>query len=339
MSALFLFASLGVINGFILSIYLFVKKVKRVADIYFGGLILALCIRIGKSVLVHFNDNLDKLILQIGLSACVFIGPLFYLYSKAIQNNSEAHKRSDMLILALFGLATLVLGILYPYRVEPEFWNAYMVRAIYLVWAIFLFLGLYENRAVFSKLWRSPRQLSEEERYVIGIAISIIFITITYQTALYVRGFTYIWGSIIFSISFYYLAGRKLLAKKSITPKNGTPPPLENGKKLLADVEHYMESDKPFLDPKLKLDDLAKQVNMSRHILSRILNEEYEHGFSHFIRNYRVNEAKRLIEVRDELSLEGIGFEAGFNSKSAFFEAFKKVTSVTPAAYKKSIQA
>ena len=48
-------------------------------------------------------------------------------------------------------------------------------------------------------------------------------------------------------------------------------------------------------------------------------------------------EAKDLIKSRDELSLEGIGYEAGFNSKSAFFEAFKKVTGQTPAAFKKAL--
>ncbi|MFY0593107.1 helix-turn-helix domain-containing protein [Roseivirga sp.] len=338
MSALFLFASLGVINGFILSIYLFIKEEKRIADIYFGGLILSLCLRIGKSVLAHFNDDLDKLILQIGLSACVFIGPLFYLYSKAIRQNSVKHKRSDLLFLGLLGGATIILGIVFPYRTEPEFWNGIMIQSIYLVWAIFLVLGLYENRAVLTKLFRTPKQLLEEERYIIGIAVSVIFITLTYQTALFLRGFTYIWGSIIFSISFYYLAGRKLLGKKTITPKTNSQAPLENGAQLLAQVELWMNTEKPYLDSKLKLDELASQVNLSRHILSRVLNEEYKFGFSDFIRTHRVNEAKRLIEIRDDLSLEGIGFEAGFNSKSAFFDAFKKVTSQTPAAYKKSIQ-
>ncbi|MBO3697933.1 AraC family transcriptional regulator [Roseivirga sp. E12] len=338
MSGLFLFASLGVINGILLSIYLFTKKPKRLLDIYFGGLILSLCIRIGKSVLVHFDRDVDKLILQIGLSACVFIGPFFYLYARSLQDGNQIHKKKDSLLLIILAIAVIAVGILMPYRTEPDFWNTYMVKGIYLVWAAFVLMGLYHTRSVFAQLFKSPLKLNEEGRYVLGIALSVLFITITYQIALFIDGYTYIWGSIIFSISFYYLAGRKLVSKKALTPKS-TQAPLENASELFQKVERLMTTQKPFINPKLKLDDLAAEVGISRHNLSRVLNEEYHHGFSQYVKEHRVNEAKQLIEVRNELSLEGIGFEAGFNSKSAFFEAFKKVTELTPSAYKKSISA
>lgn len=336
MSALFLFASLGVINGILLSIYLFSKKERSITDVYFGGLILSLCLRIGKSVLVHFDPNTDKIILQIGLSACLFIGPFFYLYAKSLQQREHLLKRKDMTLIILLAVLIIVIGLIMPYRTHPEFWNTYVVKSIYLVWAVSVVIGLYYTKSVFTKLFRSPSHLKEEERYILGIALSVIFITITYQIALFAKGFAYIWGSIIFSVSFYYLAGRKVLSKKELTPKN-TQPPLENGAVLFRKVETIMAREKPFKNPKLKLDELASHTDMSRHLLSRLLNEEYKHGFSHYIKAHRVNETKRLIEVRHELSLEGIGFEAGFNSKSAFFEAFKKITDLTPSAYKKSL--
>ncbi len=338
MSALFLFASLGVVNGILLSIYLFSKRTKNIVDIYFGGLILALCIRIGKSVLVHFDRGTDKLILQIGLSACLFIGPFFYLYAKSLKNEELTLKRQDGVLLSLLTIIIIVLGVILPYRTHPEFWNDHMIKGIYLVWAVFIILGLYHTRTVFSKALTSPSQLNEDERYVLGIGISVIFITITYQIALFIKGYTYIWGSIIFSISFYYLAFRKLVGKKDLTPKTVPQSRLDNGTELFEKVEELMISEKPFINPKLKLDELALQVDMSRHLLSRVLNEEYKFGFSQYIKTHRVNEAKRLIEIRHELSLEGIGFEAGFNSKSAFFDAFKKVTTLTPSAYKKSLK-
>jgi len=165
----------------------------------------------------------------------------------------------------------------------------------------------------------------------------MVFITLTYQFALFIMSFTYIWGSLAFSASFYYLLGRAILSQKPIVPKVTTVPPLENGPALFQQVEELMQRDKPFINQKLKLDELASLVNVSKHQLSRVLNEEYQHGFSHYIKAHRVHEAKQLIEVRDELSLEGIGYEAGFSSKSAFFDAFKKVADCTPAAYKKSL--
>lgn len=336
MSALFLFASLGVINGILLSSYLLANKNKSITEVYFAGLILALSLRIGKSVLMFFDRDLDKTILQIGLSACLFIGPFFYLYTRSLQQDTQVAKKQDKALLFLLLIAVIVLGVILPYRTHPEFWNGYMVKGIYAVWSFFVLLGLYNNRAVFAQFFHKPAKLKEEERYILGIALSVVFITITYQFALYVEGLTYIWGSIIFSVSFYYLAGRKLLAKKALTPKS--TPSLDNAKALLQRVETMMVTKKTFKNPKLKLDELAEHAGMSRHLLSRLLNEEYKHGFSHYIKTHRVNEAKNLIEFRHDLSLEGIGFEAGFNSKSAFFEAFKKVTQLTPAAYKKSLE-
>jgi len=335
MQALFLFASLGVINGLILSFYLLVKKSKQAADLFFAGLILSLCIRIGKSVLVHFSESTDRLILQIGLSACVFIGPFFYLYLRSVMKEQSRVKKQDLVLLIGLFVAIVTLGGIWPYRQFPDVWNGYIVRGIYVVWAVFLVAGFVQARQVIIKVFTAPKQLSFQERYLSAILVSMLFISLTYHFALFFKGFTYIWGSLIFTISFYYLAARAVLVKKPVVPRSSTQSPLENAKGLLAQVNQLMDSEKPFVNQKLKLDELAARAGMTRHTLSRVLNEEYQHGFAHYVKKYRVDEAKKLIQVRHELSLEGIGYESGFNSKSAFFEAFKKIAESTPAEYRK----
>lgn len=337
MQALFLFASLGVINGFLLSFYLLGKKQKQAADIFFGGLLLSLCIRIGKSVLVYFTEETDRLILQIGLSACVFIGPFFYLYLKSVVREQSVILKKDLLLLAGLFVLIVTLGSIWPYRSYPGVWNHYMVQSIYVIWAIYLVAGFILARKIIGKVFTQPGKLTFQERYLVAILISTLFISLTFYFALFIQGFTYIWGSIIFSVSFYYLAARALLVKRPVVPRSSTQPPLENSATLMKQVDELMEKDKPYVNQKLKLDELAAMLDMSRHTLSRLLNEEYKHGFAHYIKQHRVNEAKQLISVRHELSLEGIGYESGFNSKSAFFEAFKKVANSTPAEYRKQV--
>lgn len=337
MSALFLFASLGVVNGILLSIYLFFKKNRSVADVYFAGLLLALCIRIGKSVLVYFNPELDRLILQIGLSACLFIGPFYYFYSKAIHTQETLFSRGNQRLLAVLLTGIVVTGVLLPYRQDPQAWNEFIIQAIYLVWVLFTALGLYQNREVFDKLFGARKALSDTDKKMLIISLAFVFITLTYQFALFVEGVTYIWGSLIFSASFYYLMARTLIDRKAPVPNTINLQPMENGAELMSRLEVLVSEQKPYLNPKLKLDELAVMADMSRHSLSRLLNEEYQLGFSHYIKAHRVKEAQILIKTRHELSLEGIGYEAGFNSKSAFFEAFKKLTGQTPAAFKKAI--
>lgn len=337
MQVLFLFASLGVINGFLLSIYLLSKKQRKAADLFFAGLVMSLCIRIGKSVIVYFSEETDRLILQIGLSAALFIGPFFYLYLKSVLRQQAKVLKLDSVLLLSLLLFIVTAGIVWPYRQFPEIWNGYMIKGIYAVWAFFLLAGFYQAKSLIRKLISQPDQLNFQERYLVAILLSMLFITLTYQFALFIKGFTYIWGSIIFSVSFYYLAARVVLVKKPVVPQSAAPSPLEHGAELLAKVKTLMERKKPYTNQKLKLDELAAMADMSRHTLSRLLNEEYEHGFAHFVKQYRVNEAKRLIQVRHELSLEGIGYESGFNSKSAFFEAFKKLAEATPAEYRKQV--
>ncbi len=337
MQALFLFASLGVINGFLLSVYLLSKKQKQAADIYFGGLVLSLCIRIGKSVLAYFHEDTDALIRQIGLSACLFIGPFFYLYLKSVIKEESRVLKKDLYMLLALLIVMVTLGIIWPYRTRPEAWNPTMVQGIYVIWAAFLIAGLAQVMSIIKKGFTTPALLTFQERYLIGIMVSTLFISFTFQFALFIKGFTYIWGAIIFSVSFYYLAARALLVKKPVVPRSSAPPPLDNATQLMARLNQLMDEEKPYTNQRLKLDELAAMLDMSRHTLSRLLNEEYKHGFAHYIKQHRVDEAKRLIQVRHELSLEGIGYEAGFNSKSAFFEAFKKIALSTPAAYKKQV--
>lgn len=327
---LFLIASLGVFNGILVSVYLLFRKHSLPSDRYFGALLLSLCIRIGKSIFFYFNRETDLLILQIGLSACVFIGPFFYLYLKSLRQRQQHFFKKDLVLLALIATIIIAIGGIYPYRSYPEVWNGYIVYGIYIVWLLFLALGLMQYR----KLLKEPSSIKNgRQSYLQAVVLAMCFITLTYQTALYI-GITYIWGAITFTITFYYLAARMLLTSKPLTPKP-VPQPLPDSLALLQKLDTLMTEEKPFKNKGLKLDELATKTGMNKHSLSKLLNETYQHGFAHYIKTYRVNETKVLIHSRPELSLEGIGYEAGFNSKSAFFEAFKKLENCTPLEYKK----
>lgn len=310
---------------------------KSPAEFYFGTLLIALGIRIGKSVLYYFTTDLDMTIRQVGLSACIFIGPLFYFYVKALKNGENKFDRSNLRFLLGLLILILAVGLIFPYNTHPKLWNGPIIKGIYFIWGIFTIVGLWQWIRLIQIGRRSRNRLVDDFRYLLGVIAGIVFITCTYQFAYFIDGFTYLWGSMIFTVSFYYLAIRALVGQKPIVPKTTKPPLLENAIALLDKLDQIMVSKKPFTNPKLKLDELCEMIGVSKHMLSRLLNEVYVHGFSHYIKEYRVTEARRLIESQDNLSLEGIGYEAGFNSKSAFFEAFKKVTGSTPAQYKKSL--
>ena len=109
--------------------------------------------------------------------------------------------------------------------------------------------------------------------------------------------------------------------------------------KLVEKLIQYVETEKPYQEPELTLGDLSKQVNIPSHYLSQIINEKINQSFLEFINSYRLEAAKKMLasDKYDHYTIIAIAFEAGFNSKTAFYTAFKKFTGATPSKYRKSL--
>jgi len=103
-------------------------------------------------------------------------------------------------------------------------------------------------------------------------------------------------------------------------------------------INSIMEKEKPYLNPDITLPELASLIDIPAYQLSRVINEKFGCNFFDFINGYRVNEVKTKINdpAFSNLSLLGIAFDCGFNSKSAFNRIFKKMTGLTPSEYEKS---
>ena len=97
-----------------------------------------------------------------------------------------------------------------------------------------------------------------------------------------------------------------------------------------------LETEKPFLSSEISLVQLANLLDIKPHILSYTINEGFNENFNQFINRYRIEEAKNLLinPKKNHLSISGIGYEVGFNSKSTFNATFKKLTNQTPIQFK-----
>jgi AraC-like DNA-binding protein len=91
-----------------------------------------------------------------------------------------------------------------------------------------------------------------------------------------------------------------------------------------------------YLDPDLTLEKLAQQEKVSSGHLSRIINLYGNKSFNDFINELRVEQAKVFLSDPDydPYTIVSIGLECGFNSKSTFYSAFKKFTSLTPSQFR-----
>ncbi|MEO0332935.1 MAG: helix-turn-helix domain-containing protein, partial [Bacteroidota bacterium] len=108
----------------------------------------------------------------------------------------------------------------------------------------------------------------------------------------------------------------------------------------LKNITRYMEEKQPFLDCELRMEDLAHQLNLSKHTFSQIINERLQQNFSDFINHYRVKEAQRLLgesHNQDE-KIISIAYDAGFRNKASFYNAFKKHTGISPTEYRDQVR-
>lgn len=99
----------------------------------------------------------------------------------------------------------------------------------------------------------------------------------------------------------------------------------------------HMEQEKPYLESKITLPQLAEQLDIHYNYLSQTINEQLNQNFYEFINSYRVEEFKKRMTDGDaqKLTLLGHAYESGFSSKSSFNEVFKKMTGSTPSQYSK----
>lgn len=94
-----------------------------------------------------------------------------------------------------------------------------------------------------------------------------------------------------------------------------------------------------YLQPDLKISDLSKTLQSNNNYISQLINAEFGKNFNQFINEYRIREACIHIHEGKHISpsIEGIAGMVGFNNRSSFISAFKKITGVTPSFYIQSI--
>lgn len=106
---------------------------------------------------------------------------------------------------------------------------------------------------------------------------------------------------------------------------------------VITQLYKLMEEEELYKNPLLSRSDLAVRLETNEGYLSQIINQEINSSVIQFVNEYRVEAAKKLLHnpVFNKYSVEAIGLEAGFKSKSAFYNVFKTSLGMSPGAYRK----
>lgn len=103
-------------------------------------------------------------------------------------------------------------------------------------------------------------------------------------------------------------------------------------------IEEYILLNKPFTDPEFSIEHLAKGLNVPLNHISYCLSSVMNTKFTTYRMKLRIEYAKELLKAgkNSEYTIEGIAQQAGFSTRSNFYNAFKNETGFTPTDYIKT---
>lgn len=113
----------------------------------------------------------------------------------------------------------------------------------------------------------------------------------------------------------------------------------ETASRYTTELITYLEQEKPYLNPTLSLRTLAELLQIHPNKLSWLLNEKLGKKFNQFINQYRLTHFKALAvdPKNSHISIIGLAYESGFNSKTVFNTFFKQEEGMTPNDYIKRL--
>ena len=127
----------------------------------------------------------------------------------------------------------------------------------------------------------------------------------------------------------------KKVAKVTI-PVVDASDPLAETAQLIVD---YINAEKPYLNEAFDIEDIAEKLDLPKHHIIYCFTMILQKKFTAYRSMMRVEHAKELLHAgtADSLSIDGIGAQSGFSSRSGFYATFKAETGMTPSQYVESI--
>lgn len=256
------------------------------------------------------------------------IAPCFYFYSRQLLILDTRYRWRDV-----FHAGPTLLCWLLPYNLALA--SAFLLGGVYLLWLA---------KAVY--FLRRQRRRFHLELLALGVLFSIAvavlllgFIWPLLDENDFIIGYSILIGMAFFAVTLTLIRFPTITADVSeavqaayaeTTLKNIDKPA------VLAKLDALMKKDKLYILETLNLAMLAEQLELSQHQLSELINTEFQQGFSRYIRQQRINEAKKLLLADPNASVLTIGLSVGFSSQSNFYAAFRDIVGIAPGQYRKT---
>lgn len=116
-----------------------------------------------------------------------------------------------------------------------------------------------------------------------------------------------------------------------------TPPAEVNAEKIRqisAEIEEVMRKEKPFLQPDLRVSDLARLLLTNRDYISRAIRLDKGMSFNEYVNKLRIEHAITLMKNNPQIPVLELSIKSGYTSQASFFRNFKQFTGTSPKQFK-----
>jgi len=367
--ALFIFLGIG--QGlYIFIILIFKNKNRTCANVFLSFFLLAISLILIDLFLCYTRLILNTIFLFAFSDSLIFIiGPLLYLYFKYLLNKSKAHIFPHFIPFILYFLYSFFYFIqsneikyniyVYWYNLnlpiietssnisdDPLHIKRYYVLAavthlvFYFTWALgALIKFLRSNKQILISKNHQLRWIRDFLIvFFIGILVTailkftVIVCTVNYLIAIFLT-------IMIYFISFRFAFRPDIIIdniKKNISPdKKYNKSSLSDEMKqvILIRIKKAMEEEKLYRDSLISLSKLSTKISASSNHISQVINECMNQNFYEMLASYRIKDAEELMKKFTNYTIDEISIMVGYNSRTAFNNAFKKKTGKTPSEY------
>lgn len=351
----------GAIQGIVFSLIVTFFKKYRIKSLFFLAALI-LCFALNNlqyflldSKIITIQQFFGVLYFPFATLSMVF----YFLYVKYfLFPESKLTTANKLLFLPflLFFFLTLFYKVVLLLGAITEGISLFFSRLIYihegfaLLFSIFLLVLIFRKISLFQQNKALFRDRINWLKYtsIISLIICVLYgfsiymeITASSESRIFYyilwisQSFVIYWLGHMGIYKFGIREEQEKIRKFANTQKISVSLPSEN--EYIAAFEKFIVEEKNYLNSELTLDIVALNLEVSKSYLSRLINAELHTSYTDYINALRVEQAKLTIQnpESEKYTLIAIGLESGFNSKSAFNNAFKKFTGITPSEFKK----
>ncbi|NVJ86688.1 MAG: AraC family transcriptional regulator [Algoriphagus sp.] len=271
-------------------------------------------------------------------------GPLYYTYTKSLTIETTNLKKLAFHFIPAF----LILPLLFSSKFQNAINIIGLLATVHFV--VYLLMALKLISSYRRQLYNATSSFHKISLFwlvlIIYLQLVIIFVSLLesyfqaiINTDLFIL-LIYIFTLIL--IHCFYFLGLKQIRLFKGFKETDTESGVSTEYSIPEDVFNdyvdkltiYFNTEKPYLEFDITLQDISDKLSISPRNLSHIINKKFKMNYYNFINHYRLELAKQSLN-ESEKSIKEIMYDSGFSNKATFYSVFKKNTGSTPSEFRK----